>query len=682
MVGVGMMEMLLVVFSSGGMLGSGLLGLPPGERDPALLNAAAADSVLYFEWAERGEPKPEEAGVDGLIADPEVKQFLSDARSAILKAIETETENGGPEEQILGSTVPYLVETAVGRSGSLSVRYDADVGPSGAVPEGAQMPVWLTALSGVRATLIVNGGDQGDEIAKKLTELLKIVPAEMRQGEGLEHVQFQLPMPGVSIELHRHKEYFILGVGQGTVDAAIAGLSGESKGLRENARFNEAAARVAMKRTSLVSWLDIKGVREAAAKALGPQGAMIEGMLTIVGAEKIDSYVGTSGIVEGQMTSRSFLRTGGKTNGLLALASGRGIKNADFEQVPGDADFVFALSLNLRNVLAAVKDIVGKADPNSAEMLSAMIVQLEEELGMKLEEDLFGAFGDVLMLHDSPGAGGVFASSLVASFEVRDATKAQAALEKIMGIVEQSMPGVGGNQFRRRGVTLEKKPFQGVDVYYINTIGDDDIPVAPAFCVTDKHLLMALHPQAIKAQLRFLKSRDANFAGRFGNDFSLPEGDVLKFSYFQSSELIRYLYAAAPYFGQIVFSEIQSEGGEIDIFSLPSARAVLPYVKDSTSFVVRTPEGILCEGRSALPLPIGTFGTMMPFMLFGVRAVAMPVLGGQAFEADVAPVAVEAVAPARAVARPAVRKRAVRVPAKRAVKPKRESKKAADPGAA
>jgi len=500
----------------------------------------------------------------------------------------------------------------------------------------------------------------------------------MRTGEELDHITFKVPLPGTTIVLHRHEQYFILGVGAGTVDAAVAGLSGDSKGLTANARFNEATAKVALKRTSLVTWLDIQELRNSATKVLGPQGAMIEPTLTMVGAEKIDSYVAISGIVEGQLTSRSYLQTGGKTNGLLALAAGRGMAQADFEQVPGDADFVWGLSLNVSKVLAATKDIVGKAEPDSAQMLDATITQLEEELGLKLEDDLLAAFGDVLMLHDSPGAGGVFASSLVASLEVRDAPKAKAAFTKIMEIVEQSMGDTGGSRYRRRAVQLEKKSFLDVDVYYINTIGDDDVPVAPAFCVTDKYLLMALHPQALKSQLRFLKTGKAKFSDRFTKDFAVPKGDLLSFSYFQSSELIRYLYAAAPYFGQIIFSMIQSEGGEIDIFSLPSARAILPYVKDSSSFVVRTPEGILCEGRSALPLPIGGFGSMLPFVMLSsgtVMRLGGPVGGGRQF----APAAVQfdEVAPVRAVARPVLKKKAVR-----RVKPKPVAKKADNPGAA
>jgi len=141
-VGVGFLEVLSIVLSSGGLLGGGmLLGLPPGERDAALLKAAAADSDRYVEWAERGDPKPGGQGVDGLIADPEVKQFLSDARGAILKAIESESESGGPEEQILGRTLPYLVETAISRPGSLSVRYDTNAKGVSTCQRGRRFPL-------------------------------------------------------------------------------------------------------------------------------------------------------------------------------------------------------------------------------------------------------------------------------------------------------------------------------------------------------------------------------------------------------------------------------------------------------------------------------------------------------------------------------------------------------------
>ena len=69
----GLWKLLFWIFA-----GSGLVGLPPGERDPALLNAAAPESVLYFEWAARGPGQPGATGIEGFAADPEILQLTHD----------------------------------------------------------------------------------------------------------------------------------------------------------------------------------------------------------------------------------------------------------------------------------------------------------------------------------------------------------------------------------------------------------------------------------------------------------------------------------------------------------------------------------------------------------------------------------------------------------------------------
>ena len=60
--GVGWLEVLFILLG-----GSGLLGMPPGERDALLLKAAPQQTLLYFEWAGRGAGQPGAAGIDGLV---------------------------------------------------------------------------------------------------------------------------------------------------------------------------------------------------------------------------------------------------------------------------------------------------------------------------------------------------------------------------------------------------------------------------------------------------------------------------------------------------------------------------------------------------------------------------------------------------------------------------------------
>ena len=110
MAGPGPMELLILMMMSGGLFSSGgMLGMPPGERDAALVKCPPADSVIYVEWSSRSFGKPGAPGIDGLAADPEIQLFIKNLDQSIRTLVEQETANGQPEEQILGKVLPPLI---------------------------------------------------------------------------------------------------------------------------------------------------------------------------------------------------------------------------------------------------------------------------------------------------------------------------------------------------------------------------------------------------------------------------------------------------------------------------------------------------------------------------------------------------------------------------------------------
>ncbi|MEE8045968.1 MAG: hypothetical protein V3T49_03935 [Dehalococcoidia bacterium] len=607
--------MTMMMMFSGFFSGTSLLGLPPGERDAVLAQCPPANAVLYSEWSERSSGKPGAKGIDGFAGDPEIRMFVQSIEKAIKSSIDRESANAGAEERAFGKAMPTIVKILLNRPGCLYASFDQKAIAKGG-PQGA--PQWMAFVGGVKAVFIVNAGKDADKLAKNLTDLLALLPADLRK-KGIDHQPLPLPLPGASLMIHRHKNYFIVGFGKGTVDGAIAGLTGKSKGLLGNDRYVAATKQVAFKRTAAINWLDLETALKQAGGVLGPQ---VQAMAKILGADAIGYVAKSVGVVDGEIRSKTFIGTNGKTDGILALASGRAIKPDDLAHVPADSDLVFAFSVNAKKILATVKTIVGAADPGSKAFLDELLKQFEQEFGLQLEQDVFAAFGDVWVLHDSKSAGGVFLTSLVASLEVRDPKKSQDVFTKLMKVLDDALPGETRGGFRRRAVFLNQKMFMGHTIYYINTIGDD-VPFAPAFCLTKDHLLAAPHPQALKAHLRFLKSKQPNFTAHLGKDIVLPKGEMLSLSYFETKSMLRMVYAFAPYVAQMAFSEIQRSGAEIDIFSFPSARAVLPYFGNMSSTIVRTKNGIFAESRNDLPLVTSVLPAMMSF-LFTLQTEAVP----------------------------------------------------------
>jgi len=624
---------LLMLFAGGGL--GPMLGLPPGERDEALLRVPPAKPIIYTEWAARGHGKKGAQGIEGLLGDHEVEEFLEKLQTAILDSIQEETQNGSPTQQTVGAVLPNLLLTLSGRPGCYYVSYDEENVLTGDTPQD----VVVSFIHGLRAGLVINGGKQADEISADLLKLLQLLP----NGEGVETIdrfEFVLPLPGIPVVLHRQGEHFILAVGDGVLDDVISGLGGKSNGFAENERFQAGMKKVLFERTGNLGWFDAKGVLGTVTAVLEPAGIDVPGVAQMLGLDGLDYVVSASGIAgDGQLTQRQFIATDGKHNGILKLATGRGITPGDLTQVPADADFVLSLSLNGTDILDELRKILAVAGPGPVQVLEESLIRIEEQTGLSVENDLLSSLDDVWTIHNSPNNGGLLFSGVVLTVGVKedDVQKAREVFGKAMAVLEQKLPGVQNMGHRIRGVELKQGAFLARSIYYVNTVGDDDVPIAPAFCLAKDRLYVALHPQSIKAQLRSDAVEDEKtFADRWDQDVKPPEGDLICLAYCDAQKIVKLLYAAVPYLGQAILSDVQANTpSQLDSFDLPSARAILPYIGPYSSTTVRTPEGIMTTTKSALPLPIGLgTGTLLPAVIARpVRVQAQPAILNEVQEA-------------------------------------------------
>ncbi len=616
MVGMpGMMEMFLLMLLGGGSFGGGLMGLPPGERDAALVQCPPKDVVFYSEWAARGEGKPGAGGIDGLAADPEILAFIASIDKGIRETIAINAGEG--KEKVFGENLPPLFKILLNRPGCLYLDVDAKSALK-LMADPPELPRFTPSFFGfspaLDATLVINGGDQADAIAKHVQAMVDLLP-EGDRAENLQHQKFPIPLEGASLMLHRHNDYFILGWGKDTVDAAVKGLKGESQGLKDSPRFAAGMEKVKLERMSSVAWFDLKSLVDKAVKGLGPQGLVVAAVVQQLGAETTESLAMCSGVVDGQLHTKGFLKTGGKTEGYLALAAGRALKPEDFQTVPADADFLLAFTLDLPKILGTTRRLVAQAGPESKENFEKIYTQLEKELGLSFEDDLFKAFGQAWVLYDSPSNGGVLMTAPVVGLEVRDYETAQATFAKLMKVLKLAVPGeIRAGRFGR-GIYLNKKTFLDHEIYYVNPVGMGQ-PFAPAFTLTKTHLLAAPHPQQLKAHLRFLQSEQGRFAAKFKQ--KIPHaGELFGVIYTEPQLFARYLTTISPILATVMFSEMQRQTPGWDAFEFPSARAILPYLGTGLLTKERTEDGILYNNRKGMPIPgLGSFIGIVPFSLY------------------------------------------------------------------
>jgi hypothetical protein len=596
----GLWELLFWIFA-----GSGLVGLPPGERDPALLNVAPPESVLYFEWAARGPGQPGATGIEGFATDPEILQLTQWIDQQLAKQAPPfmfdEDEEIPFYEHLLEkltSVVPPLVRSLTAHPGSVFVSFHP-------IPDNQADPVGLARIAAtIRAGIMVRSDTETDRLWKQLNQTLAAI-FDFHEEEGGRTQSIPLPIPGLTLVAHRNDSRILIAFGAGTLDLMTDGLSGRKPGMESNLRFQTAVKQVAVERFSSVGWIDTKGILTNLTKSLGPLGLVIRPMAAMVGVDAVDHLVQSSGLEQDVLTQRTFIATAGRLDGALVLAAGPPIQPQQFAHIPADADLVLATSISFTRLFKESRQMIAKTQPLAVRIFDETVTELQSELELQILEDVFPAFGDVVMAFDSPSLGGMIATSLMLSVEIQDVKKATRVFEQLMRLTEQSLVEDSPDLDFEQPHSLKQQPFFGHTIFYIPFSEEDShlgLSITPTFCLTDHHLLFAIHPQAMKAQLRSLQSKQPGFDQLARRKVAVPDGDCLLYAYLDGPRTSRLAAALLPYVGHDFLHWIGGDTEPLDLFAIPSTPAISSYFGDSTASITRQKEGLLIETRNAPPL--------------------------------------------------------------------------------
>lgn len=585
---------------------SSLLGLPPEPRDEVLLRSAPADSLVYLEWAGRGQGVAGGTGWEGLVADPEIVGMVREADAALRRLLVDRLE-GSEDANRLALAVPELLKAILVQPGSVSVRFDSKlVGP--AVQQlreaGKEIPPEHQGIAGIVATLILKLGEgtAGEELERHLANVLKVVTDGGLNGDKLDRATIPLKFPGQNLIFHRHESYLIVSSQAGGIEAAIEGLQGTDHGLSKQSRFQQGAERTAQTRMGSLFWIDTKGIQQTMSTSFGLPGVMANGVAALFGLERLESMTCTSGMEKGEIVTRNWTAISGAPTKVFALFSGAGIPREQFEHVPADADLVVGASLDPLKALSEFQKLAAAVDRR--EKFDEAVGEMQEffdEVGIKLP-DLLKPFEDHIVVYDSPASGGLFLSGLVGLVKVKDQEQARVLVEDVVRKIRERLPPFDD---RSRGVEFSEGEFQGEKIYYLNQIMRGPSKLNPAFCLTKGQLILGLHPQSIKSHLRMQKDeKSPRFAGRLPSaegEAGAAKGKLLMVRFLDVPRLGELLLPFLPYAGVEGAARWQLSGLDLTVLHLPSNRAIGPYLTGHFSTVTRTDGGILYEGRGTLP---------------------------------------------------------------------------------
>jgi Protein of unknown function (DUF1559) len=589
------------------LLGGGGLpipfSLPPLPEDPVMSSVAPDECLWYLTWSGSAKPDPKSKNqTEALLAEEEIQRFGSELEMRIVAAIREHAQ--GPEA-IAAQEMPKLLKIALTRPTAVFI---ADV----------KFAALFMGIENVHGGLIINLGDQTDEVKASLDRLAALLPQPAAAGKWQ---RFPSHPGAPAVEWGIDGKYLIVGIGDGSADAIVAREKGKAPKWLSALRD-----RLKVERPAMVHYLNIKKIVAIVQELSGGRG-MPGQVFDALGLSNLTSLSSVSGLDGTGWASNSLLAMDGPPAGIFALSGGDPLSAADLAPIPKDATFALAGRLDLDRAYRGISEIAVRIHPQARMALEQGLAMAENQLGVDLSRDIFKALGDTWCVYSAPSEGGLLITGLTVVVPVRDHERLAKAEARLRGLAQAGMappPGALHSYGRQPQVTIADFEFRGNQIHFLNFVGEP-VPVAPAWCITDKELIVSLSPQSLKAHL----SRKAD-AGSLADVpaikglFSASKGPQYV-GYADSASIVQTLYPLVQFGFEAISSGVQREGIPIDLSIFPSAAAILPHIEPSVSSATMTSDGLLMTRRGTLPMEFETLPLLIMPYFFVARSAEMRV---------------------------------------------------------
>lgn len=594
--------------------GAGLpLGVPPLPEDPTLASIAPEQCLAYISSAGMAVPDAKSGNqTEQLLAEPEVQLMAADVERAIRSSLQKTLPEGQLPPGVTADALADAAKLLVTRPLAVYIS-DAQIGPQGPA---------------IRGAFVVNCGDQVSKLKSLVDQLVKVVPPDRIRDidVGGEKWKAFTTSPDVGLVCGFKGPYFIVTLGKGESQALVKRFAGAPPAWLTKLRKD-----LSVERLSTVTYINIKAIKTVAIPMAAPQLAVMD----TLGLENVTTLSSVAGLDKNGSVAKTLLGINGGATGLLSLADAKPLTEADLAIVPRDATIAVACRISPEKVYDTILDLVEKLNPRAKEEILREGEAMKRVIGVGLRDDILSPLGDTWRLFDSPSEGSAIAGlTLVVS--LKDPKQAAASnatwtdyfrkeIERQNKATESSRNMFAGFFPNTQRIDTVKFAGQKITVYSPGLFGP---PFNLSWCVTDKELIVALVPQAIKAYL----SRTGDFESLAKSPevakLFQGEGGPLKFVYADTRRVFDVIYPILIANSRQIFWSLQRAGIELDLALLPSARAIRPHLTPTMMAVRRTKAGIEVVEQRSLPgpsviavVPAGVATAIMP-MRYSPRPVA------------------------------------------------------------
>ena len=619
-------SMLSVMLVAGGL--SGLpLGIPPVEPDVRMSQVAPEECLLYVSWSGMAEPSADSANhTEQLLAEPEVQRFINEVTDRLTTALKQGAGQGENARRVADITPRILKQIAVNPTSFFAGKF-------GNGPTGMTVPVGL----------VVKVGDEVAAFEKDLLAILEILTDEPVP-DAVDGVRTLITPPGVpKIQWTVSGDYFILGVSEGTVAQIQERMAGDSVPEWLTAIHD----RLPVDRVASVSFINTKEILAVARPFLAPlllsRGPDAGDPLDALGLTNLDAVVNVTGLNESSTLSRTWFKVNGKPTGLLAMLDAEPLEASDLAQIPADSTVAVSLKLDPVKTMDRFISMFDLVEPGLSVRLRRELQSVDGEIGFSIENDLLGSLGDSWSVYQSPSEGGAIFTGWTAVVEARNPEALRAVTATISGVVNRFEEMMKAQGRRMRLVTMRTLKVGNDTVHFLNMVGEE-FPFAPAWCVTDKHLVISLFPQGVAAFLNRPSGTKSLASLPHIQKALAADRPPMSLVHVDSKAVCRSVYPLALIGANFLFSELQRDGVDLNISVMPDGETIARHLQPALTTMTSGDDGLEVVSTRTLPVSMGTGTSILP-SLFLIR---MPSSGMNRFGTSNSPGLLDALSPRRA----------------------------------
>jgi hypothetical protein len=593
-------------------------GMTPLPEDPILAQAAPLECLFYTTWSGKAVPDQKSGNPsEQLLAESEVRQFVAEIerRMTSFASRIKEAEKWADLTDVLNALLkrpgavfitqapPNVLSLAQGTSRDLAIEsQNMNVGRAtngspvfqgkmNELPDNVNM-----RINNLRGGLIVNLGDDAARVKETILKHERTLTAkqveEVRIAEQTWHrVNFDPLTPPITWGIRG--KYLLAGFGADELESLLKRI----ESAHVPAWLNNTRADLPVERRASLTYVNVRKFVDASASSETPE---FRAALNALGFGNVTSLEAVAGLDKDVRVNRLLLKIDGEPQGLFAQAAVKPLSAEDLAPIPADASIALAFRLNADKLLDTILATAEKSDSNARKNILERIekIVLDYKLKTSIRDELIRSLGDTWCVYNSPSEGGSLLTNAIAVVQVKDSRRLKNVLEQLLTIRQKVPPYIlASNPTAQKEVAPVKKfTYAGQDVYFYDP-GLSDIPVAPAWCLTEKELIVALYPQGVKAYLSRKDSKPSLArAPELAGSFYAGKGPT-QVLFCNSAKLYEDLYPWAPMFNQVALNWMGNSSLNADVSLLPTAKEIAPRLRPGLMTVRQTDAGIEIDGR-------------------------------------------------------------------------------------